>query len=645
MMAAALMLTMKLMLIGLLLWGCYLGLEKQSARLRYQWLTLAALLMFSFPLLDYALNSYSINLALRPSHLLLQDAAGLLRHDQTKYLLVAYCFIAIWLMLYCVLGAIQLKRLRKQSVAGDDRMNHILRELSLKIGLEKTVTLCLHSSKNLSPCTFGYFKPVILLPEGAQSWPKAQIELVLLHELAHVKHGDFLRINGVRLLLAVYWFFPPLWFLLSEMKKLSEQLADDTVLNTGANDSDYAEVLLEAGRLHKQASAMAIAVNGNGEYYQRVMTVMDRYADRDGQNSRTTRPLFWFLVLCAFSAAAVDLKVKSKGFLQLPIDVVDVRTVVDQKNETAKSSWGEALSVVARADQEKNLQWSMSGYLAGSIEMPSSEFLMDEEELDIQAVFNIDADGKAYGVKLAPNDLLPELREEIKNSIQSSQFAAHRLNGEPVLLTGVKQRYRFSKGTMKEEREDDMSVKSKVVKTVSASLACVSAACVQAKIESPPATSALLDNEKQAKWSLSSYGKARFPTRAIVNGMQGWVDLSFDVDVNGDPGNIKAIKTSNGRNFVRDAKMTIKKFGFQAPVNVTAGLEGVVYRMCFIFTKEGDDDIARKKKDWGCGFRNHKPELDMAENRGVAHTYKTRRAHLMERKRERRNAKGGEGNP
>lgn len=636
MLSGALILVSKISLIGLLLLGCYLGLDKHSARLRYQWLTLAAALLLVFPLLDQLLSSFSIELAVRPSHFFLQESADLLQKKWLQYSLLVYCFISVWLMLYCVLGLVQLRRLRKQSEAGDKRMNRILSELSQKIGLKKPVTLSLHSSRNLSPCTFGYFKPVILLPEGAQSWPQAQIELVLLHELAHVKHGDFLRINSVRLLVAVYWFFPPLWFLLNEMKKLSEQLADDTVLNAGVNDTDYAEVLLEAGRLHKRASAMAIAVNGNGEYYQRVMTVMDRYADRDGQNNRTARPMFWFLVLCALSAAAVDLKAKSKGYLQLPIDVVDVKTVLDSNNGMDKSSWGEALTVVASAHQEKGLRWSMSGYLAGSIEMPSSDFLQDD--VDVQAVFNIDADGKAYGVKLEPTNLLPELRYEIKNSIQNSQFAAHRLNGEPVLLTGVKQRYRFSKVMIEEKRENEMSVKSKAVNVVSASLVCASLACAQEKTESPSVAHNLIQNEKQGKWSLASYGKPRFPRRAIVNGMQGWVDLSFDVDVNGEPSNIKVIKTSGGRNFVRDSKISIKKFRLQAPADVTSDLEGVVYRMCFIFTKKGDDDINRKKKEWGCGFRSDESNINFSKGKGIAHVYKTNRAHLMERRRERRQA-------
>ncbi|WP_299981362.1 M56 family metallopeptidase [uncultured Pseudoteredinibacter sp.] len=444
MIAAALMLALKAGLICLLLLGCYLGLDKHSARLRYQWLSMAAALLFLFPFFDYALNSFSIAVAVRPSHFLLQNPVHFIQQTWVQYLLMVYCFVASWLLLYSIMGLLRLAQIEKQAKQANKDLNSRLEMLAAKLSIKKTPALRIHHSESMSPCTFGFLRSIVLLPANAESWPKAQLDLVLLHELAHIKHRDFLRINSARFLLAIYWFLPPLWWLLAELKSLSEQLADDTVLNAGANDADYAEVLMEAGRLHKQASAMVVAVNGNGEYYQRVMTVLDRYVDRAPQKSNASRPMFWFLLLIGLSMAAIDLEVHDKGFLKIPVSLVDVRTV--SKSENEKARFDESLKVVAMATNTLPAsQVQVSGFVDGDIQMPAIEaFEGIDLSINIKAEFNIDEFGNAYGVVVSPVDLSSKLKREIEKSIRGSQFSAYQRSGKPAYITGVSQEFKVS---------------------------------------------------------------------------------------------------------------------------------------------------------------------------------------------------------
>ncbi len=456
MMEAVFMFFVKAVLIGLLFIGCYFGLDKHSARLRYQWLSAVSMLFLLLPLLDQLLNSVDITVAVRPNHLLLTEGIEFLQESWVQLGLLFYSFIGSWLLLYLLLGLFQLSKYRQSAVQAPGQLQKLINDLSHRIGLTKAPELKLHSDNAMSPCTFGSFKPVVLLPANAVDWPKEQLELVLLHELAHIKHHDFLRLNGARLLLAFYWFLPPAWWLLAELKKLSEQLADDTVLNVGANDADYAEVLLRAGRLHKETASMAVAVNGNGEYYQRVMTVLDRYVDRTAQANKTARPLFWFLILSAFSAAAVDLSVENKGYLKLPVDMINIQKIHD-KLDQEDAAWNESLKVIAVSTEsapeiKQSARLEMSGYLAGDIEVPSVErFEGINTDIDIRANFNIDEKGRAYAVKVKPQGLEGALREEISNAIRNSQFAVHRLNGEPVVVTGAEQRYQLKEKPRKEK--------------------------------------------------------------------------------------------------------------------------------------------------------------------------------------------------
>jgi beta-lactamase regulating signal transducer with metallopeptidase domain len=64
--------------------------------------------------------------------------------------------------------------------------NNRLQSLVKKIKVTKKVSFK-HSTKVNVPSVIGHFKPVILLPLGILAQlPQAQIEAIVLHELAHV---------------------------------------------------------------------------------------------------------------------------------------------------------------------------------------------------------------------------------------------------------------------------------------------------------------------------------------------------------------------------------------------------------------------------------------------------------------------------
>ncbi|HEX2120059.1 MAG TPA: M56 family metallopeptidase [Thermoanaerobaculia bacterium] len=99
-----------------------------------------------------------------------------------------------------------------------------------------------------APVTWGFFRPIILLPRDADRWPADRRRAALLHELAHVKRHDYLIQLVASLACAIYWFHPLVWLAVRQLRSASEHACDDSVIAGGTEAPDYAAHLLSVAR-------------------------------------------------------------------------------------------------------------------------------------------------------------------------------------------------------------------------------------------------------------------------------------------------------------------------------------------------------------------------------------------------------------
>ena len=119
-----------------------------------------------------------------------------------------------------------------------------LRELRDAERLEGNVYI---SDKIRSPAVYGVFRPRIILPA---EYRDKDNEYVLLHERAHVRHGDNLwRLIGF-VTAAVHWFNPLAWLFLKAALSDLELACDERVLKDLGEDGrkKYALALVDAAR-------------------------------------------------------------------------------------------------------------------------------------------------------------------------------------------------------------------------------------------------------------------------------------------------------------------------------------------------------------------------------------------------------------
>ena len=84
-------------------------------------------------------------------------------------------------------------------------------------------------------------------------------DLILEHELAHVRFGHSWDVLFVDLALIVWWFNPAMWLLRRELQSLHEYQADDAVLNRGIDAKTYQLLLIKravGSRLHSVANCL-----------------------------------------------------------------------------------------------------------------------------------------------------------------------------------------------------------------------------------------------------------------------------------------------------------------------------------------------------------------------------------------------------
>jgi len=127
------------------------------------------------------------------------------------------------------------------------------------------------------PCTSGFRRPVIVLPDSAFEWDDDRREMVLMHELAHIRRGDILWHLIAQVAVAIHWFNPLVWAAARRLRADAERAADDLVVGAGATPSDYAAHLLDIvrGSPARREPASVVPFAQRSEFEGRLLAILE----------------------------------------------------------------------------------------------------------------------------------------------------------------------------------------------------------------------------------------------------------------------------------------------------------------------------------------------------------------------------------
>jgi uncharacterized protein (TIGR03435 family) len=170
-------------------------------------------------------------------------------------------------------GTWQLRGLRRSGLSYA-RGDALLRRLSNEGGLHRSIAVRVNESIP-GPMTYGTLRPVILLPLDAESWSDDALGRAMIHELEHVRRGDWFSQYVARTVSALYWFHPLVWIAWRRLGLEAERACDDAVLRR-SEATAYANQLVElAERLANTATPPLLAMAACRDLSTRVRAVLD----------------------------------------------------------------------------------------------------------------------------------------------------------------------------------------------------------------------------------------------------------------------------------------------------------------------------------------------------------------------------------
>ncbi|OOG36386.1 M56 family metallopeptidase [Rhodanobacter sp. C05] len=185
---------------------------------------------------------------------------------------------------------------------------HQVAAMAAGFGLRRRVTV-LCSKVIATPAVVGWIRPVILLPLAVVcNFPATQIELILAHELAHLRRWDPLA-NLFQVVLETLCFYHPVVHWISrDVRNEREICCDELALSvSGGSRHVFVTALAELGELRERHGSLLLAASG-GVLLDRVQHMV--MPEREGALLRT--PARFVAVLLGAALVALTLRLEWK---------------------------------------------------------------------------------------------------------------------------------------------------------------------------------------------------------------------------------------------------------------------------------------------------------------------------------------------
>lgn len=330
----------------------------QHSKLRYTYATVAMLANLILPIVTFAIiyQPELLTDTQQPSIFSSTLGLSLLANESSlnaDILFILPYLTMVWLsIVLCLAGKLIIQMItvnqlpKKNSHPASAQLTKRFLELVAKLNMSMVPDLRISLAVDV-PMAIGWLKPVVLVPVSmVTGLTPAQLDMLLLHELAHIKRYDYL-VNLLQSFIEIVLFFHPAVFWVSKQMRIErEYCSDDIAVQHCGNALAYAHTLTDTASLchkhrHHAIPAMAMAASG-GDLKQRVLRLVNHHS--------CTSPLDKSKWLASVIIVISFLIISSKELAQL--NYFDISNSSNNLAADIVSGQNQAISSLTKSKQE-----------------------------------------------------------------------------------------------------------------------------------------------------------------------------------------------------------------------------------------------------------------------------------------------------
>ncbi len=173
-------------------------------------------------------------------------AASLFRIAESwiPWIVLVWAICASMALLRVATGVLKLRRIRSRcaELPPEELGEEVAEAIRDSAGPRRVRVLV--SAEVTVPSAIGFFRPAILLPRWVvEELPESELKHVVIHELSHLRRWDDWTNLAQKIVKALFFFHPAIWWMESRLSFEREAACDDAVLRSAADPKAYAQCL------------------------------------------------------------------------------------------------------------------------------------------------------------------------------------------------------------------------------------------------------------------------------------------------------------------------------------------------------------------------------------------------------------------
>ncbi len=301
-----------------------------------------------------------------------------------------------------LISIIYLHRMRRKAVRCDKGTEALFREVEAQLGIRPGRVSLAQSFDIKISCTFGVFRPIVLIPVNWEFYDEEELRTIFLHELIHCKQKVALFRHLATWIVCIHFFNPCAWLYRSLLQKWGEYACDYYACSRKGEYQAYFRTIVNvmscAAGFKKDPvveQMQALAVKDESELRRRanrMKRIFEKKQQPGWKNFRLAVLMFICSVLVITGVSTGTAKIYAAAYARTEVVVVEEvesDSLVEMIDTEDLSEY--TILDVGELDQKerssKSISWTVS---AKSVKDSSSFYVKSGGTISI--VLNVDPD-------------------------------------------------------------------------------------------------------------------------------------------------------------------------------------------------------------------------------------------------------------